>query len=53
MRLEPCPHCGYKGAELFWDTTRFSYVLCPACYMQGPGVFGDENAAKAWNALPR
>ena len=53
MTLKPCPHCGGNHVELFWDLQKCSYVLCHACLMQGPGIFGDENAAKAWNALPR
>lgn len=52
-KLKPCPHCGGTHVEMCWDLQHCSYVLCHACLMQGPGILGDENAAKAWNALPR
>lgn len=32
---------------------RTHYVRCHTCYMQGPEKYGKNNAAKAWNAIPR
>lgn len=57
-KLNPCPVCGEEHPVLRvviphkgWNA--MSAGFCPRCYMSGPVVVGDEEAARVWNAMPR
>ena len=53
-KLKPCPHCGGTDLQVDWNSVyECHFVRCYNCHMQGPEIYGRENAAKAWNALPR
>lgn len=53
-QLKPCPHCGGTDLQVDWNSVyECHFVRCYNCHMQGPEIYGRENAAKAWNALPR
>lgn len=56
MELKPCPHCGGTDLQVdFNGVYERHFVRCynPDCHMQGPEVYGREQAAEAWNKLPR
>lgn len=50
--LEPCPHCGNAHNE-YQDYGFQHWISCPSCEMLGPDSPSEEEAAAAWNALPR
>lgn len=50
--LEPCPHCGNAHNE-YQDYSFQHWISCPSCEMLGPDSPSEEEAAAAWNALPR
>lgn len=56
IELMPCPHCGGTDLQVDYNGVwERHFVRCynHDCNMQGPEVYGRENAAEAWNDLPR
>ena len=63
--LKPCPYCGSDNIAVQMSRYRgeaasYYYALCGNCKMAGPEVsneegegIAEEQAAEAWNALPR
>lgn len=53
-QLKPCPHCCSSDLQVDWNSVyECHFVRCYNCHMQGPEIYGRENAAEAWNNLPR
>ena len=56
MNLRPCPHCGGTDLQVDYNGVyERHFVRCynHECHMQGPEVYGREQAAELWNNLPR
>lgn len=52
--LKPCPHCGCTDLQIDWNSVYECHLVrCYTCRMQGPEIYGKDNAAGCWNALPR
>ena len=59
IKLKPCPYCQSDNVSVECSQL-FYYVFCNGCQMAGPDVskeegevIAEEQAAAAWNALPR
>lgn len=52
LKLLPCPACGHKADEPDEYDGLF-FVGCFNCGLRGPSATNAEDAAAAWNALPR
>lgn len=52
--MKPCPNPTCKSSDVY-VADRCGYVICRKCGMSGPvvPVGNDEEAEKAWDALPR
>ena len=53
IELKPCPYCGGTDLIIYGNGIEKHYVRCHSCNLQGPDVYGREQAAEAWNNLPR
>lgn len=53
IELMPCTHCGGTDLIIYGKGREKHYVRCHSCNLQGPDVYGREDAAQAWNNLPR
>jgi Lar family restriction alleviation protein len=50
MKIKPCPFCGSKSVEYYWEEDyERCYASCDTCDSQGPYGNDEENAVELWN----
>jgi Lar family restriction alleviation protein len=50
MKLKPCPFCGSKSVEYYWEEDyEGCYLSCDICDSQGPYGDDEKEAIELWN----